>query len=189
MMEDSKFVSRDDDQMIGGERSRYFVVEHRERESGTVVSKDEKAELEALFSAVPSSSSEDFKVTEEINSRSSRLKKPCRVFKEEKDENGVRRLPTTAAYVARLREQERRLAMANRAARTPTPLRDLDASALRVRLKEHGFVELAEHLFQDRVNGKMFEFFDKDILENVFDLKQCFKRRDLLAWIRSGTIL
>ena len=157
-------------------------VSRRERESGTVLSlvsgssetalsNDEKSRIEELFTAVPSSKDEREDVRE------------SKTYQE-----GIRRLPTTAAYVARLQEEERRREIHRRTLRAPTPLRDLNATELRVRLKEHGFIELAEHLFQDRVNGKMFEFFDTDILENVFDLKHCIKRRDLLGWIRSGSI-
>ena len=168
-----------ENELLSGVNETSNLVERRERESGTIlalestVSNDEKSLIDALFSAVPKDEDSTGGGVGEFKT----------------DQEGIRRLPTTAAYVARLREDKRRLEMQRRSSRAPTPLRELCAMELRARLKEHGFIELAEHLFQDRINGKMFEFFDTDILENVFDLKHCIKRRDLLGWIRSGSIL
>tara|TARA_A100001015_G_scaffold285911_1_gene353952 strand:- start:1418 stop:1936 length:519 start_codon:yes stop_codon:yes gene_type:complete len=171
-----------ENEFLSGMNETSNLVERRERESGTIlalestVSNDEKSLIDALFSAVPKD-----------EGNSALAGGFGGEFKT--DQEGIRRLPTTAAYMARLREDKRRLEMQRRSSRAPTPLRELSAMELRIRLKEHGFIELAEHLFQDRVNGKMFEFFDTDILENIFDLKHCIKRRDLLGWIRSGSIL
>ena len=173
-----------ENEFLSGMNETSNLVQRREREGGTIlalestkVSNDEKSLIDALFSAVPKDES------------SSSALAGGGVGEFKTDQEGIRRLPTTAAYVARLREDKRRLEMQRRSSRAPTPLRELSAMELRIRLKEHGFIELAEHLFQDRINGKMFEFFDTDILENVFDLKHCIKRRDLLGWIRSGSIL
>lgn len=204
-------VENMNDKIIDLSTSSSSSSPHRDRESSTVLDEGEKNQIDALFAAIPlreeSSSSSDVldsfsSANDLVSHRRDRKKRKLsstnstpslcslsNVATKTVSAATQRRLPTTASYIARHREEQRQKMISNRKSRKPVPLKELSSSELYMRLKEHGFVELAEHLLKDNVSGKMLEFFDSDILENKFDLKRSMKRRDLMAWINTGIIL